>query len=471
MNIFRIEAVIMGLLMLTLYACGSTGKLKGRTLAKSKAVIAQLEDSLGGGHLGIYIEAMETGEVVAAYNEHKYFVPASNTKLLSLYAGLKYLPDSLPGLRYFDAGDTIFALPTGDPTLLENDFKLQPVVKWLQNLKKPLVIEAPNWKAERYGRGWTWSDYQASYQPERSALPVYGNRLPVMIKTRKVIADEKSEQLTMEVSMGPAGSNRFRLNPDGVRWEVSSGQRFSVVRAYNSNFFTVRYGGLKDTTINTRIPIVTNGIQLATSVLRQLTASERDSLNIIASANHSFFNKTDRAGFSTIYSQPLDSMLQVMMYRSDNLYAEQTLLMAANEKLGYMSDRDMIDSLLQTDLLAMPDKPVWADGSGLSRYNLQSPANWVWLLRKMKDEFGIDRLKGILPTGNTGTLNNFYKPLTSKLFAKTGTLSGVVALSGFMYANSGRLLFFSVQVNNHNTDSVKVRRMVERYLMKVWEEN
>jgi D-alanyl-D-alanine carboxypeptidase/D-alanyl-D-alanine-endopeptidase (penicillin-binding protein 4) len=136
-----------------------------------------------------------------------------------------------------------------------------------------------------------------------------------------------------------------------------------------------------------------------------------------------------------------------------------------------MSDRDLIDTLIKTDFKAMPDKPVWADGSGLSRYNLQSPANWVWLLRKMKDEFGIERLKGILPTGNTGTLNNFYKSLTGKLYAKTGTLSGVVALSGFMYGNSGRLLFFSVQVNNHNTDAVKVRRMVERYLLQVWATN
>lgn len=470
MIIFKIEAVVLGLLMLTLYACSSTGRVKGRSKGNDKALIAQLEDSLGGGHLGVYVETVD-GAVVAAHNAHKYFVPASNTKLLSLYAGLKYLPDSLPGLRYYDAGDTLFALPTGDPTLLEDDFELQPVVKWLQSIKKPLVIAAPNWKAERYGRGWTWSDYQAGYQPERSAMPVYGNRPPVTVSTRKVNADGNSVQLAMEVSMGPAGAGRRRLNPESVNWEVNPGARFSITRAYSGNAFTVRYSGINDTTINTRIPLVTNGITLATAVMRNLALGNNDTLNIIEAADHPFFYQTDKARFSTIYSQPNDSMLQVMMYRSDNLYAEQTLLMASNEFLGYMSDRDMIDTLMKTDFKAMPDKPVWADGSGLSRYNLQSPANWVWLLRKMKDEFGIERLKGILPTGNSGTLNNFYKPLAGKLFAKTGTLSGVVALSGFMYANSGRLLFFSVQVNNHNTDAVKVRRMVESYLLKLWQDN
>jgi D-alanyl-D-alanine carboxypeptidase/D-alanyl-D-alanine-endopeptidase (penicillin-binding protein 4) len=160
-----------------------------------------------------------------------------------------------------------------------------------------------------------------------------------------------------------------------------------------------------------------------------------------------------------------------MMHRSDNFYAEQTLLMASNEWLGYMSDRDMIDTMMKTDFKDMPDKPVWADGSGLSRYNLQSPANFVWLLDKMRKEYNMERLKDILPTGNDGTLTNYYKELSGKMFAKTGTLSGQVALSGYLYAKSGKLLLFSVLVNNHNTDAPKVRRMVERYLMMVWEGN
>ncbi len=94
-----------------------------------------------------------------------------------------------------------------------------------------------------------------------------------------------------------------------------------------------------------------------------------------------------------------------MMHRSDNFFAEQTLLMASNEVLGYMNYDSIINYILTHELKNMPQKPQWADGSGLSRYDLFSPDDFVFLLNKLKDEFGMNRLKNILATGGEGTLN------------------------------------------------------------------
>jgi D-alanyl-D-alanine carboxypeptidase/D-alanyl-D-alanine-endopeptidase (penicillin-binding protein 4) len=432
----------------------------------------QLEDSLGGGHLGIWIQEAETGKIIAQYNGHKYFVPASNTKLLSLYAGLKYLPDSLPGIRYYEKNDTIYAQATGDPTLLMDEYKNHPVMDWLKIQNKPLVMDALNWKAERYGRGWTWSDYQASYQPERSALPVYGNIMPVEFRSwyDNHPYEKDSMVLYYKISMGPVGEGGRKLMPDGWAASPSLDKRFRINRDYASNVFAVSYPK-KDTIITSSIPFVTKGIHVAVEILKKVPYQEKDSLRIYASsAMHSSFTKPN-VQFETIKSQKTDSMLRPMMYRSDNFYAEQTLLMASNEFLGYMSDRQMIDTMMKTDFKEMPDQPVWADGSGLSRYNLQSPANYVWLLNKMRKEYPMQRLQAILPTGNVGTLTNYYRQLNGKIFAKTGTLSGVVALSGYLYAKSGKLLLFSTLVNNHNTEAPRVRRLIEQYLMQVWERN
>ena len=100
-----------------------------------------------------------------------------------------------------------------------------------------------------------------------------------------------------------------------------------------------------------------------------------------------------------IHSQPTDSLLKPMMHRSDNFFAEQSLLMVSNEMLGVMNDAKIIDTLLKTDLKDLPQKPRWADGSGLSRYNLFTPQSLVAILNKMKNEFGMERLKVILPRG------------------------------------------------------------------------
>jgi D-alanyl-D-alanine carboxypeptidase/D-alanyl-D-alanine-endopeptidase (penicillin-binding protein 4) len=157
-------------------------------------------------------------------------------------------------------------------------------------------------------------------------------------------------------------------------------------------------------------------------------------------------------------------MLKPMMHVSDNFFAEQSLLMVSNEKLGYMKDADIIDTLLKTDLAGLPQRPKWVDGCGLSRYNLFTPQDFVYILNKMRTEFGLERLKNILPTGGEGTLGNYYKQMKGNIFAKTGTLSNNCALSGFLITKKGKLFIFSILANNYITGATPVRRAVEHYL-------
>lgn len=157
-------------------------------------------------------------------------------------------------------------------------------------------------------------------------------------------------------------------------------------------------------------------------------------------------------------------MYRPMMYNSDNFFAEQTLLMASNELLGEMNDAKMIDTLLKTDLKDLPQRPFWVDGSGLSRNDLFTPQDFVWLLNKLKNEFGLDRLKRILPTGGTGTLSSYYRQDSGYIFAKTGSLSGVVALSGYLITRKNHLYLFSILINNYSGSGVTVRRNMEQMI-------
>lgn len=402
--------------------------------------------------VGVSVYNTENRKFLYRYNSHKYFVPASNTKLPSLYAGLKYLGDSLPGLTYSENNDTLFLQATGDPTLLHPDYKQNPVVDFLKNQNKTLVISNKNWKAEALGYGWAWDDYLGAYMAERSSLPVYGNIIK-WIQQRSVENKETGNDTSMAVFTDP------EINWDAT-FATTKSPGFDVTRPRTENVYTIHEG--KEMKKEIDVPFVTKGMQSALELLKDTVHQH------IAEFNFPFSRS---AHSQVIYSQPSDSMFRPMMHRSDNFFAEQTLMMVSNQLLGYMDEQKLIDTLLKTDLNGFPQKPKWVDGSGLSRYNLFTPDDFVWLLNKMKDEFGLERLKVILPTGNQGTLRNYYKDEAGLLFAKTGTLSGHVALSGFLITAKGRLLIFSVLVNNHYTSAIAVRRAVEQFLQKIRRDN
>ncbi|PVD50484.1 hypothetical protein DC498_19690 [Terrimonas sp.] len=401
-------------------------------------------------HIGIAVVDAETNKPVYTYNSNKFFIPASNTKIITLYAGLKYLKDSLPGIRYEERADSIILSPTGDPGFLHPDFTKQPVFDFLKKQTKPIAITTTNWKTDAYGEGWMWDDYSSGYMAERSPFPVYGN----VIRWTQVRDSGSISAL--------ARQEAFIYSDPDINWKVNFSSdtgalTFSAQRFQTSNTFFITQG--KEPNVTLEVPFITYGLTSGLELLKDSLLKTIDTTSTPVNAK------------GIIYSQPVDSLFKLMMYRSDNFFAEQTLMMVSGERYGVINEKKLIADLLQNDLKEFPQAPVWVDGSGLSRYNLFTPEDYIWLLNKLKNEFGLERLKKILPTGGTGTLLNYYKNDSTFIFAKTGTLSGVVALSGYLYGKSGKLMLFSVLVNNHTQAAWKIRRKVEVFLEKVRAEN
>ncbi len=398
---------------------------------------------LADAHTGIAVFDADANKFIYSYQADKYFVPASNTKIISLYAGMKYLQDSLVGLRYKEMADTLFIVPSGDPAFLHPDFSSQRVFDFLKRQSKPITITTNSWKAEAWGEGWMWDDYNDAYMTERSPFPVYGNVIRWMqVRDSGSIAAMAREEA-------------FIYSEPDISWKVNfsgdtASKIFSVQRALAENKFFITQG--REVNAERSVPFITNRFQSALELLKDTLSRTIDSTTTVIQPD------------GIIHSQPSDSLFKIMMYRSDNFFAEQVLLMTANEKLGVMDDRRMIQYLLANDLAGFPQTPRWADGSGLSRYNLFTPQDFVWILHKMKNEFGMERLKTIFPTGGTGTLRHYYQSDSSFIYAKTGSMSGVLSLSGYVYTKSGRLLIFSVLVNNHRQPAWMIRKKVESFL-------
>ncbi len=446
-----------------------------RRISKAADALLLGDTVLLNAHTGISIYDPAAGKYLYNYQGDRYFIPASNTKLFTCYAAMKYLGDSLTGLEYRDFDTAIALRFTGDPTLLHPDFNSHPVLDFLKAEKRKLYADPPTyWKEEALGFGWAWDDYNSSYMAERNPLPIYGNTVTYHLDSLYFTGSYMAKaywrstprwftQFTDSAIVLPAVLRAKLPVGDTARWH-SALKRFSLSRHREANTLDRNWGGAVFT--RDELPFVTGINQTALALL----AAEQG-VTIRESASGA--DEPLRPGLPaaaiihTVKSQRTDTVLKYMMHRSDNLYAEQLLLMTAYLRLGMMKTGSIIDTLLKTDLAGLPRRPRWVDGCGLSRYNLFTPQDFVFILAKMQREFGMERLQAILPTGGEGTISSYYQALQGRIFVKTGTLSNNCALSGFIRTNKGKWLIFSILANHYPSGATPVRRAVERFLTRL----
>jgi len=410
--------------------------------------------------VGVYVYDDSSKKEIADFQSDKYFVPASNTKLFSLYAGMKFLGDSLKGIGWLENDTALFLWPTGDPSLLHPDYQSQPVVDFMKRTSKKIYLLDQGWQETPWGTGWAWDDYNEDYTIERSQFPVYGNFIRWNQQNSPFRSNAAFGQ-TATVSSSPEISWKVRFNPDSLP------KTFLVQRLMDSNVFVIRLG--YETNVIQDVPFITDNMNSAAELLKDTIGRPVKIFNV-KSATHPDLNimpgwlMSSPGHYHFLNSRPADSVFIPMMYRSDNFFAEQTLLMVSRQQLGIMKDEIIIDTLLRGVLADLPQKPSWVDGSGLSRFNLFTPRDFVFLLTKFKNEFGMERMKAILPTGGKGTLKNYYRADSGYVFAKTGSLNGVLCLSGYIYTTKNHLLEFSILVNNHNGSGSAIRREIVGYV-------
>lgn len=403
-------------------------------------------------HLGISIHDPETQKNIYAYQSSKLFTPASNTKILSCYAAMKYLPAFLPAAYLTNLDTAVLITPTGDPSFLQPDFNSHPLFDKLKAINKPLYIQINNWKTPALGLGWSWNDYSEYYMTERSSFPVYGNQIHWY--------QEKGKK-DNPTYLGDTVDLFIYSNPE-VNWPVKFGtgvsNAFYVERAKEENSFTLNEG--KEKSAMESVPYITKGIETGLKLLKDSLGKE------IQLADEGMLLMGKKIKADTIYSHPTDTLLKIMMHRSDNFYADQCLAMVGQQRFQVMDEQELIREMLTNELAGLPQKPTWVDGSGLSRYNLFSPDDMVYILGKIKKEQPWERIKTIFPKAGEGTLAMYKSNNEVYIYAKTGSLGGVVALSGYLYTQKKKWLIFSIMINNTKAPNAKIRNQINEFLLK-----
>lgn len=414
--------------------CSCSPIAKGRLTKTFRATEARFQD-----HTGFVLFDPQRNEIVYDYNGASYFTPASNTKIFTLFASLKILGDSVPGLEYVQRSDSLIFWGTGDPSFLYKEiFYDSGVYRFLRTVDGALYFSGANFHTTHLGEGWAWDDYSSGYSAERSAFPLYGNSV-------SVVADQEVLRIEPDY-FAPAFKNGAPRKDTEIRREL------------NENIFTVYPA-------ETIAPVKEIGVPIrmdSLTFLAVLSDTLKRPVRPVHKPLPSFTN--------TLFSLHLDSLYRVMMQESDNFIAEQLLMMCANVLSDSLKPEIAIDFVTEHYLNDLPDKPVWVDGSGLSRYNLFTPRSVVKLWQKIWEIVPQERLFPLLATGGVnGTIRKWYGAEKPYVFGKTGTLSNNHCLSGFLVTKKGKILIFSFMNSNYTASTNAIRRNMQGILEHIHE--
>lgn len=400
---------------------------------------------------GFHLMDAASGRVVGAVNADQYFMPASNTKILTLATCLAVLGDSLPGLEYQpiqEEGDPRITVGycfrgTGDPTFLHPDFQAwQPAFTFLET-SDMLVYESGRLQDTRFGPGWAWDDYNDDYSQERSALPIYGNQVRLL-----------KQPVGWTVLPG------YYTGLLGVREDYRVGDK-RIYRDEQTDTVRLPYYHNENFQPGFQLDIP---LRMSDSRLLELLADTLKPELPLMSVEHC------TSDWQVLYSVPADTVYRRLMYQSDNFIAEQLLLLCAGVKFDTLRQRDIIRWAKDSLFTGFPRPPRWVDGSGLSRYNLITPRYLTSVLQQLYRTQPRERLFSLFPAGGkSGTLEGWYggPDGNAYIIAKTGSMSGVHCLSGYLLAESGRVYIFSFMHNNFVGSNAVWKKEMERILLKI----
>ena len=393
--------------------------------------IAFTESSLAQRASGVMIKDLSSGKVLFEKNADQYFMPASNMKLLTFLEANRILGSQIPSFKYRETKDTLFFWGTGDISNLHPSIKNTALHDFLAASSKVLVYGSPLKPIPVMGSGWAWDDYNDHYSAEISDMPLYANLV-------NFSASEK----------------RWKILPDAFEAVAKTGSTLEVRRNRLKNQFelpvlqTGKYGAQD-------VPFITSPDMTAFL----LTDTLHKSVETMPLAVH-----PDARIF---YAGKMDSLYLPMLHESDNAVAEQLLVMIAAEK-GW-EPTQVIENLKKEPGNEFLQDIRWVDGSGLSRYNLIRPKDFIHILELLAKEVAQDRLLSLLPEASkTGTMRNVQDLNPGvRIWAKSGSYGNTYDLSGYYLTKDGKTLAFSVLSNLGNASVRDIKKSVVEFLRAI----
>jgi len=435
---------------------------------------------------GVLVRSLESGETLYRRDAEKLFIPASNQKIVTGAAALATLGRDFRYRTSVEAagevrggvlrGDLVVR-GSGDPSISERMGGVRPVFRaWADSLRARGITHITGavvgnddvFDDVPLGRGWAWDDLDASYSAEVSGLELNEGFVTVRVAPGARTGDAATVSLTPATAYVPVevrattGAPGSRPSVDATRAAAGPG-------------------------------VVVTGSVAADSAAREVEVAVRDNTLFFAATLRHVLREAgirvdgpaldddarapaDRRAGTPLFvhsSAPFPEVLAAFLKPSQNQIGEILLKTMGRQLRGAgtaAAGLAVADSLARAwQLPAGGIRPV--DGSGLSRYDMVAPEFLVALLERMTRHPDYATFYAALPVaGVDGTLASRMRgtPLQGNVHAKTGTLSAVRSLSGYLATAAGERIVFAMIVNNHSLSSRDADRLVEAALMRVY---
>jgi len=483
-----LRALAIWLLALPLAAANPAGRI--REFLDSSPVVRQA-------FWGVRIEDLQQNRILFERNANHLFLPASNAKLFTTGMALtrlgpdyrfetRVLADRAPesagcvtSLRLVGGGDPNLSgrtipyrpnSPPGDPLAAIDDLAAQVAAHGVRCVNGDVTGDDTAYVWEPYPDGWSIDDAVWDYGAAVSALSINDNTVTLTITPGRELS-------------GPAV---ISVTPPLAYYQIENRVRTA---AGDRNITIDRLPGSRHVHVWGTLPLQDPGDTEALGIddpalyaayaLRDALTRRGIAVHGRVTAVHLYPEQiadlqtgpapAPAAGVELARreSAPLVEDLRIIDKVSQNLHAEMALRAVARAR-RQIGSREAGIAELQAFLGKIGvgrGSYNFADGSGLSRLDMVTPAAVVALLAYVYHSSLRDAWLSLLPVGGQdGTLHARMQstPAAGRIFAKTGSLSHVAALSGYARRKDGRMLAFSILVNNFAGPGTDVRAAMDR---------
>ncbi len=425
------------------------------TAVNAASINDALKDSdINNSAVSISVRDVESGKIVYELNSKKPMNPASTLKVVTLASSLDEL-----GLNYefttalYKNTDNELVLKLGaDPFLTSSGLKTLFKTAKDKNIIQPKLIKVDDTILDKteWGEGWQWDDDLNPLMPKFSSYNIDKNLLtvavaptalgaPAEIKLTKFYPTTFMNLVTSGEDSPLILSRNNSIAPDVLTLEgsVSKQVEISFPINYPKRYFMLR---LEDAVRSAKIDYY-GGIPP--------TVMQSENIYLVEKI-----------------STPISSAIKAILHDSDNLVAETVFKLAGGNYSGKSgSANSAVELLLKyCEKINVNSEDIRVvDGSGVSKNNLVTAdfmTNFLAAQYRNDAEY-----KNYLASAGEGTLQNRMLYLGDKLKAKTGTLADVSAITGYITANSGKVLAFDIMVNDAKS-KLSDKKMLEEYILR-----